>query len=91
MARRKHLWDLVIVSAAVGICLVAKVWILRRVIGTEVDVLELLIPPLLLTVYGYLHQMAVRGRMEGRFPWHNAWLWVGITLVATAVSLVPYL
>lgn len=42
----------IIVAFVVGVCLILKVWAIRRWFNLEVNVLDLYIPPILLAVYG---------------------------------------
>jgi hypothetical protein len=83
----------IFVSTVAGISLIAKVWIIRHLLGLEVDVLELVIPLGLLLPHEMLVAMARARERRARISpfWLSNLTWTVIIVLATGLSLVPYL
>lgn len=83
----------IFVSAVAGISLIAKVWIIRHLLGLEVDVLELVIPLGLLLPHETLIALARAKGGDNRISpfWLSNLTWTVLIVLATALSLVPYL
>lgn len=94
MERWKSFWTTpeIFVSAVAGACLIVKVWILRRYLGAEVDVLELMIPLGLLVPHQVLLRVRSAEKVRPKMP---AWMaangtWAAVVVVATLLSFLRW-
>jgi len=84
---------LIIIATVVGICLVAKVYIIRKILHVEVNVQDIVIPGIFLVLYEYIHQIAKRKKLSEeklRLLIHPLY-WSIAIIVLTSVSLYWYL
>ena len=79
---------IILVASVTGICLIAKVWIIRRGMGLEVDSTSLVIPGILAVAAEAADHLT--RKKQPRFPWNHPVLWTAIIVIATVLSLIPY-
>jgi hypothetical protein len=80
----------IIVAFVVGVCLIAKVWVIRRWFKMEIDVLDIYIPPLMLAAYGPIRAIMVKKNTSGRIRWDSPLLWSVLIVLTTALSIYMY-
>jgi hypothetical protein len=84
---------LIIISAVVGICLIVKVYIIRKILNLVVDVQDIAIPGIFLVLYEYVHQMLKRKEIPEakKLMLTHPLYWSIIIVILTAISLYWYL
>ena len=79
-----------IVTAVMGICLIAKVYFIRRILKVEVNVTELIIPGTLTLFYEIARHKFKEKTLEERKKWLHPLPWsIGIIII-TAISVWVY-
>ncbi|MCB2199132.1 hypothetical protein KQI63_06975 [bacterium] len=82
--------DDVILATITGICLVVKVFVIRRLLGGEIEVNDILIPPILTLVYSTLRGVLKSRKVTVRFKWDHLGYWSFGIVATTLVSILPY-
>lgn len=80
----------IIVALVTGLCLILKVWAIRRWFKMEVNVLDLYIPTLLLAAYGPVRAIMLNKKKPSRIRWDGPLLWTVLIILATALSTYMY-
>ncbi len=81
---------LIITATATGLCLIAKIWIVRKVFDQDIDVNSVLIPSVLQLVATTADGIYRSKNRRDPIAWNNSILWAAIIVIATALSLLPY-
>ncbi|MCB9357487.1 MAG: hypothetical protein H6505_02850 [Calditrichaeota bacterium] len=80
----------IIVALVAGVCLILKVWVIRRWFKLEVNVLDVLIPPILLAAYGPVRAMMSKRETPGKIRWDSPLWWSVAMVLTTAISIYVY-
>ncbi len=80
---------IITMAAVTGLCLIAKVWIVRHGFDQPIEVNDVIIPtaiPVLADAIDHLY----RKKAERRWRWNHPVLWSVIIVIATGLSLLKY-
>ncbi len=82
---------IILMASVTGLCLVAKVLMIRHVFDQSVDVTELIIPTVIPIFADYADRLYRKKEVPPRFRFNHPWLWNAIIVIATGLSLIRYL
>jgi len=82
---------LIVVSVVSAICLILKIWIIRRVLGLHEDFVELLIPTLMPAIQQIVSQIIWNRGIDYLKKWDTPFTWSILVVVITALSMLNYL
>jgi len=81
---------LITIASVTGICMVAKVWIVRHGFDHPIDVNQLVIPGVIAVFAEAVDHLYRRKEETRRWRWNHPLLWGAIIVIATALSMIHY-
>ncbi len=81
---------LIITASITGLCLIAKIWMIRKVFDQDIDVNSVIIPSVLQIFAGFADSIYRSKKRRDLIAWNNFILWGAIIVIATILSLLPY-
>lgn len=87
------LWrsDDVILALVTGICLIGKVFVIRRLLGGEIEVNDILIPPILTLVYSTVRGVLKSRKVNWSVRWDHIGYWSFAVVASTLISILPFI
>lgn len=81
----------IVVATVTGLCLIAKVWVIRHLLGLQIEATEVIIPVILPGIHSALFALAHKRTSAPKFRWDHPGYWSVLVVVVTALSVIPFL